>query len=202
MKMENTVGSAGSASRGKTHGTAAMPSPEPPFDFIAVVDRYETPLLRYAGLLLAPHNDGAEEIVQESFLRLHRQMLSKPGRIDNIEQWLFRVVHNCACDVLRKQKRNKKLREQAAQDAAANGGSTERGNMLDKLADTEMRERVIAEVENLPLEHKQVLLLKIIKGATFREIAAITGLSVSLISYRLDRALRELSQRLKDAKLI
>jgi len=200
--MENTVESAGSASRGKTHGTVAMPSPEPPFDFIAVVDRYETPLLRYAGLLLAPQNDGAEEIVQESFLRLHRQMLSKPRTIDNIEQWLFRVVHNCACDVLRKQKRNKKLREQATQDAAANGGSTGRGNMLDKLADAEMRERVIAEVENLPLEHKQVLLLKIIKGATFREIAAITGLSVSLISYRLDRALRELSQRLKDAKLI
>ena len=170
-----------------------------PFDFVAIVDRYETPLLRYVGQLLGPNRDAAEEAVQEAFLRLHRQVHRRGiASIENLASWLFRVAHNLAVTSLRKQKLDKKLREQAAADVA---DGPEPADALDALVRKEMCDRALAELQTLPEQHRQVILLRIIQGFSFREIGEIMGLSISHVSYRLNQALREMSRRLKNAGL-
>ena len=54
------------------------PAPPDPTDLMAVVTRYQSPLLRYVGHLLGQMgHESAEDIVQETFIRLHRQVQNK-----------------------------------------------------------------------------------------------------------------------------
>jgi len=174
------------------------------FDFVATVDRYETPLLRYVGQFLGPDRDAAEETVQEAFLRLHRQVNGRgPASIDNVASWLFRVAHNLAVSSLRKRELERRARDHVTTEARADcNESAEPTDALDAMVRQEMCDRALAELQTLPERHKQVVLLKIIQGFSFRQIAEITGMSVGHVSYRLNQALREMSRRLKNAGLI
>ncbi|MHC4113372.1 MAG: sigma factor-like helix-turn-helix DNA-binding protein [Planctomycetota bacterium] len=46
------------------------------------------------------------------------------------------------------------------------------------------------------------MLLKVIQGMTLRQVAKVVGISVSLVNYRLNQGLTELSRRLKRAGVV
>jgi len=174
-----------------------------PFDFTAVVERYETPLLRDAGQMLGPDREAAEEAVQETFLRLHRQVRDHgEASVDNVASWLFRVAHNLSISVLRKRELGRKAQEQTAGRHTGEMPAVEPADALDALVRKEMCRKALDELQALPPEFRQVVLLKVIQGFSFREIGEITGLSVSNVSYRLNRALGEMARRLKAAGLV
>ena len=71
------------------------------------LERYETPLVRYAISILGDI-ERAREVVQDTFLKLCRE---KNGRARNhLVQWLFTVCRNRAFDVRRKDSRMRSLR--------------------------------------------------------------------------------------------
>jgi len=175
-----------------------------PLDFAAVVIQYETPLLRYVRQLFGNDGEAAEEIVQEAFLRLHRQIEQHgAGSIDNLSSWLFRVAHNLTISTLRRRELERKLREQIARDAAPDRpDAPETTDALDDMVRREMCDLVMAELRRLPDEQKQVLLLKVIQGFTLREIGEITDQALSNVSYRVNQGLRELARRLKSQGMV
>jgi len=175
------------------------------FDFAATVSEFETPLLRYVRQFSGNDAESAEEIVQEAFLRLHRQVEQHgAASIENMPSWLFRVAHNLTISVRRRRELERKLREQAAVDAAADArsGAVPAPDALEELVRRELCDLVMAEVRKLPDEQKEVLLLKVIQGFTLREIGEITGVPLSSASYRINQGLRELAQRLKAQGLV
>ncbi|HUW35566.1 MAG TPA: RNA polymerase sigma factor [Planctomycetota bacterium] len=175
------------------------------FDFAAAVSEFETPLLRYVRQFFGNDAESAEEVVQEAFLRLHRQVEQHgAGSIENMPSWLFRVAHNLTISVRRRRELERKLREQAAADAAADTrpGAVLAADALEDLVRRELCDLVMAQVRKLPDEQKQVLLLKVIQGFTLREIGEITGVPLSSVSHRINQGLRELAQRLKAQGLV
>jgi RNA polymerase sigma factor (sigma-70 family) len=60
----------------------------------------------------------------------------------------------------------------------------------------------MSELQTLPEEERQVILLRIVEGLNLREIGEITGLSVGNVDYRINKALRELTGRLKNAGVV
>ncbi len=174
------------------------------FDFGAVVDRYQTPLLRYVGHLMGRGPEAAEEVVQDAFMRLIVQTRRDgPGSVRKLSSWLFRVAHNQAISALRKLSKDDKLEQRDVQDAVTGRFEPdEASDMLNDMIRREMCDRAIEELNNLPSQQKQVLLLKLIQGFTLRDIGEIVGLSVSNVSYRVSQGLRELAIRLKNAGMI
>jgi len=177
----------------------------PEYDFAAVVAQYETPLLRYAAQILGKGAaGGAEDVVQEAFLRLHRQVLRHgEGSVRNLSSWIYRVAHNLAMDQIRKQQREKRGKERARQQGVI--PSTEPEDEVDALGEMMHREacdKALEELHNLPESQKHVLLLKIIQGMTFREIGEVTGLTPGNAAYRIDCGLRALAKKLKTSGVI
>lgn len=173
-------------------------------DFAAIVDQYESGLLRYVSRLLSPEGrqtDEAEDVVQESFLRLHRQMRREgPESIRNLNAWLYRVAHNLAIGEHRK-----RLRERRAQEKVFEDERRSTDEELDGLGELVRRaacERALEELGRLDESIRQVLLLKVIQGMTLREIGEVLGLTPGNVAYRVNQGLRELSRRLKDAGII
>ncbi len=173
-------------------------------DLMGVVAHFQGPLLRYVGRMLGHRDDETEDIVQETFIRLHKQVRKQGAdSIKHLSTWLFRVAHNRTLDVIRKRKRQKNKRpavgldrdnvqEQIANDMDA------LGEMLRK----ESRQVALEALAQLGPDVRQVILLKILQGMSLRQVAEIVGVSLSTVNYRLNQGLTELAGRLKRAGVV
>jgi RNA polymerase sigma-70 factor (ECF subfamily) len=182
---------------------STWPTTEGRVDFVAVVARYECSLLRYARQL-GCDADEAEDVVQETFLRLHRQV-KKQGHesIQSPTSWLYRVAHNLVRDIGRRKGRQKNLRQHMVEQELTNPDQSV--DLTSGLADMMQRDavaRAMDELQRLPEHQKQVILLKIIEGMKLREISEITGTSIGNVSYRLNQGLGEMARRLKEAGVV
>ena len=75
-----------------------------PKDFIATaVERHQGALLRYATRLFHGDADRAQDVVQDTFVRLLAQPRAQVE--DHLVEWLFTVCRNRALDLLRKEGR-------------------------------------------------------------------------------------------------
>ncbi len=175
------------------------------YAFNSVISRYETALLRYVGQMIGPGAlEDAEDLVQEAFLRLHKQVTEHgESSVRNLSTWLFRVAHNLVIDAIRRRRRNDRNPKAAAGEAR--NVTTRSGDKVDALGEMMQREaseRALAELHKLPEEQKHVILLRIIHGLTFQEIGEVTGLTIGNVSYRISQGLQELAQRLKASRVI
>src|SRR5436190_20969868 len=109
--------------------------------FRALVERHSRSVFRLAFRMTGNEQD-AEDVVQESFLRAYKQL----GRFEsraNFGTWLYRIVANCAVDLMRaKQARHDQVRGDSLDDVAdlpaGDGPSPER---LARSAQIEQRVR-------------------------------------------------------------
>jgi len=69
---------------------------------LALYDEYRHRIYRYLRTLRLGR-DSAEEVIQETFMRLTAKLLEKDD-IENLQAWVIRVAHNLAVDVLKKER--------------------------------------------------------------------------------------------------
>lgn len=173
----------------QTQWGAAVGDISPKTDWITpLLVRFEGPLLRYAQRLMhCP--DKARDVVQETFLRLCRQ--PEIAHESHIAEWLFTVCRNYALDVKRKEQRM----TPAAQ--ADLGKTTSSGPSPDsEVEHNETAKQVLTLVQALPENQQAVLMLKFQGELSYKEIAGVTGLSVSNVGYLIHQGLSTLRKKL------
>lgn len=167
--------------------------------FAEIIDRHEKPLVRFAaryrrGTSLDGARQWAEDVVQEAFLRLLRESRSL-GEVENLSAWLYRVARNLAIDTNRKEIRMERRHRLAA--------ATEVQQPAPCPEETrEVGEIVTRKLLGLPPNQRDVLILKIQEGKTYREISEITGLSASNVGYLIHHGLKTLAGELRTAGLV
>jgi RNA polymerase sigma-70 factor (ECF subfamily) len=176
-------------------------------DLMTVVARYQGALLRYVGRMLGTMGDQSEDVVQETFIRLHRQVSTQGwDSIKHPTTWLFQVAHNLTLDMLRQRKRRPGCVEgvppsNRGQDAR----DTVEAQEMDALGEAirqEARHAVLRELAQLEEVYRQVVLLKIIQGMSLRQVAEVVGVSLTTVNSRLNQGLSILAQRLRRAGVV
>lgn len=119
----------------------------------------------------------AEELLQETFLRLHVQMSSREP-IANPSAWLFRVGTNLANDRARGAGREGRREEHYAASS---------GRVVEFARQLEQQQLIVNALRAVPPRMRQVLLL-FVEGCSYREIAEITGAEAGHIGVLLQRA--------------
>ena len=158
--------------------------PLKPDDLCRLIDAHSATLILYAKQWNA---DDAEDVVQETFLRLVRRAQWE-GKPENPAAWLFTAVRNEAIDRIRKAKRRQKHERQRA---------AERPVWLETPPDTSLRsEELLKFLDALPLEQREIVIARIWGGLTFDEIAALIGDSRTTVHRRYGEALETLRQKL------
>jgi RNA polymerase sigma-70 factor (ECF subfamily) len=139
----------------------------------------------------------AEEVTQETFLRVWRSVHTFQGEPSGFRSWLFRIARNLALDQLRRQAarpRTVTITPEPTDDRAP----------LDTLADETcdvaaqatarcLRDQMRRALLTLPPEQRHVLELAYFGGLTHREIAAQTGQPLGTIKTRLRLGLHKLA---------
>lgn len=158
----------------------------------AAVEQFQAPLLRYAEQILRQQPDEAQDVVQETFLRLHRA-LAKRTPIKNLSAWLYRVAHNLAMDVHRRADRHNRIEQVLAAEEPQTTPPA-----INAMTKMEAQKAALEELHKLPEKQRRVLLLKIIQGMTMQEVADVTGCSIATVHYHMTRGLQALNKRLHD----
>jgi len=165
-----------------------------PNPVLEALERYEGPLLQYAGHLLGD-GDRARDVVQEAFCRLianpPRAVLGDPAANGQLASWLYTVCRNLAMDVRRKERRMTTLPTPLAENrpAAQPGPDT----AAQQAEDTE---RVHAAIDRLPPAQQEVVRLKFQHELSYRQIAEITGKSVTNVGVTLHHAIKAIRRQL------
>jgi RNA polymerase sigma-70 factor, ECF subfamily len=152
--------------------------------FVALVSRYQQPMLRLARSFV-PSQAVAEEAVQDTWLGLVRGIDNFEGR-SSFKTWLFRILVNRA--------RSAGTKEHAAGPSEELHGVdpsrfTAQGQWADPvdawIEESEQRLDAAAwlpvlksALENLPPRQRQVVLLRDVEGLSHDETCAVLGISV------------------------
>ena len=163
-----------------------------PSGFELLVRRYEGPLLRHARTLLR-HGSGAEDTVQEAFLRLAKTPPDLEGREDvpvdrELSAWLHRVTRNLCLDVMRSEQRRRAREAERASEA--NAVEAREVEALDT------RSAVEHSISSLPDDQREVVSLRLLEECSYAEIASITGRNVGTVGWLISVGMKALARDL------
>jgi RNA polymerase sigma-70 factor (ECF subfamily) len=129
------------------------------------------------------HNDhDAEDVVQEAMLRAHRFFDGFRGT--QCRPWLLAIVRNTAFSWMEANRTTVPLAE-GGEDHGAGGIAPDTPETLASRGDD--RKRINAALARLPLEFREVVVLRELEDLSYRDIAQVTAVPVGTVMSRLAR---------------
>jgi RNA polymerase sigma-70 factor (ECF subfamily) len=163
----------------------------------AIVEQYQGPLLRYAARILRDP-DAAQDVVQDTFIKMYRGWTKGSRPAPEIKGWLYRVTHNAAVDYIRRQSRLRALHENQARESEVAAPAEQRAQVERRDAMT----LVLRYLGELEPEEQQILVLRVEHDLSYKEISEITKRTEGNIGCILHHAMKKLARHLKRAGAI
>jgi RNA polymerase sigma-70 factor (ECF subfamily) len=132
----------------------------------------------------------AEDVAQESSLRALRFMDSFRG--GDPRAWLLRIVRNTAYSFIRKRRGEPESTADLPEMTMTSSTAHPEAIALRNLD----AEAVRKELEGLPTDFREILILREMEGLAYRKIAEIMDVPIGTVMSRLARARKELRGRL------
>ena len=167
-----------------------------PDAFGEIVRRWERRIFALAYGILGREED-ARDATQETFLAAFRNLRGFRGEA-KVSSWLHRIAVN-QCITRQRQAR---VRSEAALDDEEDKNSARFAVPVHYAPSrvVESRQETVAvrrAVNSLPIELRQVVIMKEFEELTFREIADVLDLPLSTVKSRLYTAMKQLQMRLQ-----
>lgn len=143
-----------------------------------------------------------EDIFQDTFIKVIRTL--KKGRYSEEGKflpWVMRIAHNLIIDHFRKNRRMP-LFEGSNTFNIFSVISDEKLNIEKQLIKNQIDSDLILLIEELPLDQKNVLIMRIYKDMSFKEIAENTGVSINTALGRMRYALINLRKIIEEHNIV
>lgn len=193
---------------------APAPSDNPDHQLVrAVLDgdatAYRGLVERYQGRLynviygMVRNREDARDLTQDAFVKAYKNL----GRFrfgSSFYTWICRIGMNVAIDHLRKQKVRKAQEFDDGIATKGHGGvislAHHRNDPRKELHRKEIHERILAALDELPDEQRQVVVLREMEGLSYKEIAEVMDIPEGTVMSRLYYARKKLQAALKEMK--
>lgn len=152
--------------------------------FRALVDRHSEALFRLAQWLSGNRAD-AEDVLQETFTGAFKSMSRFAGRA-SVKTWLTQILIRQASKMRHRRGRMKI----AAHPDPSGGGSGGAGEpwVNSPVSTVDRRIDLALMIEQLPEDHRQVILLREVEGMSYDEISQTLGIPRGTVESRIHRA--------------
>lgn len=131
---------------------------------------YQAPVWRFLRHLLSDA-ELAEDVTQETFVRVHRRLATFDGR-SRFSTWLFQVARNAGIDALRARSRRERLQLLPPPDVAS----------------PELRHDLDAALAALERDLREAILVVEVLGHSYDDGAALLGIPAGTLKSRVHRA--------------
>lgn len=156
--------------------------------FEKIVDAFEGALLHYAARL-TNNAATAEDVVQNTFIKMIRNWKGPFEISQDLSSWLYRVAHNEAVDIIRNEARLQKLHSEHGHECIAREAP---------LPSPDDNALIAAEaLKMLTDREREIVILKIYEEKSYKEIADITGSSITNVGVTLHCAMKKLAAYLE-----
>ena len=135
-----------------------------------------------------PDEQSADDVLQETFLKIHTRIASLRDE-DKLQSWMYQIARNAIADYYRQQKATVELPEALPVPDEP---------VFEDEVIKDLIPSVKAMVESLPATYREALILTEYEGLTQRELAQRLGLSFSGAKSRVQRAREKLKTMLLD----
>lgn len=141
-------------------------------------------------LRMTGNPEDAMDLAQEAFLNAWRGLKFFKGD-SAFSTWVYRLASNACIDFLRRQKRRQDISVPMPtyeDDDSQPDIPDDRFLPEQELERQELRQAVLQGLEQLSLEHRQVLVMREINGLSYQEIADVLDLEAGTVKSRIARA--------------
>ncbi|MEO8195014.1 MAG: RNA polymerase sigma factor [Gemmatimonadales bacterium] len=169
-----------------------------------LIDRWMTGDSRAATLLVGRHADALarfavssgerediEELVQDTFVRAFSSIEAFRGE-SSFRTWLFTIERRLMLDRRRAQRRERATVSVEAADAATSYDA------LDGLLAEEAESRIRRAVDSLSPTQREVFILRVEQGMSYREIATVVGTTEGAARVHYHNAMRAVKESVSD----
>jgi RNA polymerase sigma-70 factor (ECF subfamily) len=134
---------------------------------------------------LTGNEHDAEDVVQDAFLRAFKFFGGFRG--GNSRSWVLSIVRNTCYTWLQKNRKQTLVFDEEIHDVEDPAANPEA--LLFRNADREM---ILKAMEELPVEFREVMILRELEGMSYKEIAEVTEVAIGTVMSRLARARKQL----------
>jgi len=165
--------------------------------FRVLVERHSRNLFRLA-YRMTGHQEDAEDIVQETFLRAYRQL----GKFDeraSFGTWLYRIAANCSLDLIRVRKRRNEQQESPQEEGPDPMQALPDGAPApDRLAISgEVERKVAGALDDLSEMERTAFVLRHYEGMCIADISRTLGVQPNAAKHSIFRAVQKLRRALE-----
>jgi RNA polymerase sigma factor (sigma-70 family) len=168
--------------------------------FSFLLSRYKTKIFTSI-FLLVKDEYLAEDIFQDVFIRII-ESLKKGTYVENGKflSWSVRIAHNMCMDHFRKVKRTPTIKTSDDQDIFEVYNFSEAGADV-KMMQIETHNSVKKAIDKLPQDQREIIILRHFANLSFREIAALSNISINTALGRMRYALINMRKMLPEVQL-
>ena len=142
---------------------------------------------------LTRNEDDAQDVVQDAYLRALRFFDGFRG--SDARAWLLTIVRN-TCYTWLKRKRAREVSSEFSENMYSKESDAPDPETVQLIkAQTQL---VSEAIEKLPLEFREVMVLRELEELSYKEIAAVTGVPIGTVMSRLARARKRLLVSLRE----
>jgi RNA polymerase sigma factor (sigma-70 family) len=158
-----------------------------------VIQKFRQPLYFHARYIVKDHQE-AYDVVQEVFIKAMREQRLFDEDF-KIKAWLFRVTTNLCFNQVRNRKRRGAILDTMMKPEAFGA------DQMEKVFEGERREEVMASLDTLSEDHREILLLRYYNDLSYAEIADVLQVKLGTVMSRLSRARMRLMDVMKSSEL-
>lgn len=168
-----------------------------PEAFGHIYDKYVAQIYRFVYLKL-PSKEAAQDVTSEAFLRLWQYVL-EGSEIRNVRALLYRIARNLVADYYRKAEVSVPLEETVTFEAdststISTGQLSDHGRQHSEIESKAELSLILERVARLKEDYRDVLLLRLIDGLGFKDIATVLEKTPGHVRVIYHRALKALDQ--------
>lgn len=170
------------------------------FDTLLV--RHQKSVFNYI-LHIVKDSDLANDIFQETFVKAITVI--RQGRYEDngkFVAWINRVAHNLIIDHFRRNKSENTVSNDSDGTDLLNDRNLCEESIEDSLVQTQLTKDLRRLVKELPEAQRQVLMMRIYRDMSFKEIAEETGVSINTALGRMRYALRNMRRLVDETRLL
>jgi RNA polymerase sigma-70 factor (ECF subfamily) len=164
--------------------------------------RFQKPLFNFFYRMVS-RRETAEDLVQETFLKLCRFGHTFCGSNAKFTTWLYSVAGNQCRDHLRHSARRPEmpiadLEETYSEDPTEIPEPAQDSPVEEHLIRMEIRQELTSAIKSLPEKERTAIVLREYHGLEYKEIAEVLGCPIGSVKVLIFRARQRLRERLKD----
>ncbi len=163
-------------------------------NFLYLMQRYETKLLRYIKRLSNISHEEAEDILQESFIKAYQNINNFDKKL-KFSSWIYRIAHNEVISYWRKTKARPQTITWDIDDQILNNISDDFD--LNQEVDQKYLQKHLKQIlSKLDKKYQEVLILKFLEDKSYKEIADILQKPMGTVATLINRAKQQFKEEL------